>query len=106
MEPIMSNASYLFATEAIHSAARRRVDETRQSGLWQRLLRAWREYLRLRREAAAIESLTELEDHVLRDIGADDELLARAAARRERREHPFAPASLRGIDSASRRVNW
>jgi len=102
----MSNASYLFATEAIHAAARRRADEALRTGPWHRLLRAWREYLRLRREAAAIESLTELEDHVLRDIGADDELRARAAAQREHREHPFSPASLRGIDSASRRANW
>jgi uncharacterized protein YjiS (DUF1127 family) len=102
----MSNPSTLFALEALHAAARRNALRAERVSAWQRLLQAWRSSLQRRRDAAAIAALSSLDDHQLRDIGASDELRARAAVLRERREHPFAPGSLRGIEVASRRSNW
>lgn len=66
----------------------------------------WRSEQAQRRLAQEAEALLDLDDHMLKDIGASDSVRALASVVRERREDPFAAISTRGIDSAMRRLDW
>jgi hypothetical protein len=61
---------------------------------WQALKLWWSERARQRREAREIEIAADLNDAMLRDIGAPDWLLAQAEARRQARQQRLHEARL------------
>ena len=58
------------------------------------LLTLWRDHKARRREARAVDAISDMNEYMLRDIGAPDSLIARAAARRTAHHQRQIPAQL------------
>lgn len=60
----------------------------------QTLLTHWGDYKARRREARASDAISDMNEHMLRDIGAPDRLIAHAAARRAAHQRRQIPVKL------------